>query len=480
MQDILKKNMLSVICATVALLALIAIFFPLGGLVETQKEEMERPSKTDFNELNTLKIKQFELPIIDVAENTAPKPLGTFPYPELVARGENLVKDLKAQAQTMTVKTLERNKRLPLGNINLSVPRVNSPDRRKFMFQYYSHFERLREQMNAGSRPRQEEIEKAIDDRWTDFWEKQIQYKNGQAINEADVKRLADEEAETIPAQLKLGTAGKVTTYIAAERRAQSSRKVDIGLARNTPGAGETTFDYYPGIPDPSGTDFPEVADMWAAQLSLWIQTEVCDAVTKTNQGSRAGALPTVAKAPLKRLVSIRVPPYYQTPKGPIPIGKAAQDTGTGGRVGLARNAPREMREAMTPTPEATVDDSTANEQTGKAFEVSMTGRACNRDYDVMHFTVVVDVEAAYSRTFMANLTNGRFITVIKSEYTALNLEKEFQRGYVYGDNPVIQLKLQCEAIFLREWTEPLMPKEIKDLLKITPKTAEPQAVAGN
>jgi hypothetical protein len=37
----------------------------------------------------------------------------------------------------------------------------------------------------------------------------------------------------------------------------------------------------------------------------------------------------------------------------------------------------------------------------------------------------------------------------------------------VYGDRPVVQLKLRCEALLLREWTRKYMPPAIKKALGI-------------
>jgi hypothetical protein len=41
------------------------------------------------------------------------------------------------------------------------------------------------------------------------------------------------------------------------------------------------------------------------------------------------------------------------------------------------------------------------------------------------------------------------------------------KEGYVYGPEPVVTLKVECEALFLREWTIHFMPKEIRDQLGI-------------
>ena len=39
--------------------------------------------------------------------------------------------------------------------------------------------------------------------------------------------------------------------------------------------------------------------------------------------------------------------------------------------------------------------------------------------------------------------------------------------GYVYGDRPVVQLRLKCEALLMREWTHKYMPPAVRKMLGI-------------
>jgi len=100
-------------------------------------------------------------------------------------------------------------------------------------------------------------------------------------------------------------------------------------------------------------------------------------------------------------------------------------------------------------TPEAGASGAGAT----KAVNVSMTGRVCNPTFDVMHFKVVVDIDSRFVQSFISNLTNDRFLTVLKVDMKGVDLERAWQRGYDYGNSPVVTLQVQCEAIFLRDWT---------------------------
>ena len=54
--ELVKKNIVSVICGVVAILAIVASFFPLGGYVEDLQASLNK-SKTDYSSLETLRTK---------------------------------------------------------------------------------------------------------------------------------------------------------------------------------------------------------------------------------------------------------------------------------------------------------------------------------------------------------------------------------------------------------------------------------------
>jgi hypothetical protein len=63
---------------------------------------------------------------------------------------------------------------------------------------------------------------------------------------------------------------------------------------------------------------------------------------------------------------------------------------------------------------------------------------------------------------------------VTNCSVTAVDLGLMQANGYYYGDKPVVTLDLNCEALLLRKWTEPLMPLRIKQALGITAQAAPP------
>jgi hypothetical protein len=98
---------------------------------------------------------------------------------------------------------------------------------------------------------------------------------------------------------------------------------------------------------------------------------------------------------------------------------------------------------------------------------VSPTKRLSNNLYDVIHFTMAVDIEASAVPLFLKTLSTRRFISVLELDMDAVDSQVLKFDGYVYGDRPVVQLRLRCEALLMREWTIKYMPKGVRTMLGI-------------
>ena len=99
-------------------------------------------------------------------------------------------------------------------------------------------------------------------------------------------------------------------------------------------------------------------------------------------------------------------------------------------------------------------------------FRVSPSGRPLHTPlYDTVQFTMVLRCEAADVPLVLTELQRGSFISVLKVEMTAVDPLVAALQGYYYGERPVVELDLQCEMMFLRPWTVPLMPDGIRQAL---------------
>ena len=109
-------------------------------------------------------------------------------------------------------------------------------------------------------------------------------------------------------------------------------------------------------------------------------------------------------------------------------------------------------------------------------YTISPTGRYSNALYDVIQFKLSLVVDAARIPQVLAALSRNRFITVYNTNVTAVDAGEHQAAGYIYGPQAVVQLDLDCEALFLREWTKPFMPRVVRAFLGVQDEQQTPPA----
>jgi hypothetical protein len=166
----------------------------------------------------------------------------------------------------------------------------------------------------------------------------------------------------------------------------------------------------------------PTETQIWFAQTALWITEDVVNAINEANKNSKK-----IADSPVKHLRFLRIPfglAQYQlgtTVPGAAPAEGAAPADGSG--VALM-------------------------------FAASPTGRICNPVYDVIHFELVLRVDFSKIPQVIAEVERNRLFTVLSTAIASVDAQMEYNElGYAYGNAPVAELTLQCEALFLRSWT---------------------------
>ena len=110
--ELVKKNIISVICGVVAIIAIVASFFPLGGYVADLQKSLDT-SKSTYSTVDGLRTKSRNLPILKLDEAT-PQPLGMFPNPEVIEKAGAVVKQVETQSIRMRDAAIAMNKRKPL------------------------------------------------------------------------------------------------------------------------------------------------------------------------------------------------------------------------------------------------------------------------------------------------------------------------------------------------------------------------------
>ena len=456
--EVVKRNMYSIICGIVAIIAVVLVFYPLGGWFETLQGKLNE-SASDYSSINSLLGKEHTAPDVDI-NNAEQRKLGKFPTPKVIQAGEAAVQKVQDQSLKLLQAAMKMNEKAPL--VPGALPRPETAAMlSQFRIAYYQKFNEFKQKLNATMAPLEEDVQKRM---------QQLQEEMNQNAGFAagdfarnDMEFEPQQREMTIPRDMAKENAMRGSIYIGAEPGGS-------GVGGGGSAQGELrelfalrSFDvHHPGIPTPSqyGLTEPNIVDVWSAQLGLWVQEEVIDAIAKTNANAQG-----VPNATIKRLIEIKVPKEYVTSKGRL----ALSDPTSGIAI---RQDPNQfmmnpgMADPAAADAGAVVEDPNKPPKDPKA---SATGRICNPLYDVIHFTVLVDIDATRFRDFMANLVSNRHITVLSADMEGVDRNIEMQSLFVYGDKPVVRLRLTCEALMFRAWTLPLMPEEVKKALNITP-----------
>jgi hypothetical protein len=181
----------------------------------------------------------------------------------------------------------------------------------------------------------------------------------------------------------------------------------------------------------------PDLASVFVAQLELWVQQ---DAVQGLKAANSTGTC--VLDAPIKQLISLSIVDDSIRPflAGPLPA---------------AAGAP------ATPAP---VD---SKAPFAKKYGRSPTGRDSNGVYDIIRFRLALLVDAEKVPLILQALSRDKFITVAGCSMMEIDSAVWQSRRYLFGDKPVVQLTLDCEDLFLREWTQTYMPQTVRKALGI-------------
>jgi hypothetical protein len=431
--EIIKKNLLSVLCGVVALVAIIATFWPVGGFF-AELQTLTEQRAAQYGSLQTLLTKPRQLPLTDPAK-TVQDPLQSFPTEPIIAEGDKATKGVSAQSKKMVENVVAMNRAnhpllVPdaLPNPQSDAPKFRFRDLYKLVLstdpnmsvktnpylQAAKQSNLWNDVLNGGIPPTDVEIGEKEKELWDNEYSIRIIYSNNQAINLTDVTASYNAAKALVPGQMKSKVATEKKVYISPD-----------------------AFTLNPNV---VGSGTPNPYDIWNAQLHLWIQQDVAAAIAQANAKAQ-----NILDAPVKRLLKLTIPltptPYVMAPAAAGAPGTAPPPA-----------APVENGD-ITPLP--------------KVPAVSPAGRVCNPMYDVVHFTLVIDVDASQIPFILASLSQNRLIDVYNMDVLSVDTAEEQKLGFLYGPRSVVELNLQCEALFMRSWTVPWMPDQVKKQLGI-------------
>jgi hypothetical protein len=409
--DVVKKNLLSIIFGVIALLAVIALFYPIGGMYDDMQKTLaaEGTSYSDVQQLLTTRRPLPIMPALNSADIT-PKYLvdaqgePVFPTPAVIKQGELAVQQVHDQSLELVKAAEDCNIHHQL--VDGVLPDVNSTTVFDFQKAYQEQFNpalpgSIPALLKSTAPPTQEEVKVAADDMWTKQYLPQIYYIEGKEANRPEVDAEFKEATDRLPLQMRDDRAGKFKMYLVLPE----------------------ALSIHPAL---IKTETPSPEEVWFAQLSLWVEQDVASAISEANKDSDS-----VINSAVKQLVRLDIP----------------QDTSV--YVTAAQKS-------------SAVDLSGGPSSTGGAdFTISPTGRVCNSLYDVVHFSMVMNVDANRLPQVLADLERNKLMTVLQVDATSVDSASALNNGFVFGKDPVIKVTLQCEALFLRSWIKELMPRSV-------------------
>jgi hypothetical protein len=411
--EILKKNILSVICGVIALIALIALFWPIGGMYADDQAKLDARKKTDMELTGLVKAPRF-WPVIPDLQSGEKSSLKRFPSDKVIAEGLNIKAEVTKQANAIQHDTARNNvHQLLLDNI------LPNPNEQRFVFQQaYMQMVQdgknpstLRTELQGVIPPTDEDVHAAADKIWNAEFFPKILVVGGKEVNFQQVYDDWQKVCAGLQTKLRVDMSHKGKMYLDPGW---------ISIQKQMPIAGNG----------------PRETDIWFAQNMLWVQMDLIDAIKRLNQNAN-----TVEEATVKHIFEM--------------------------------NVPDEMAMYVV-NPTATGSNAPPTEAGTSFFAVSSTGRVSNTLYDVIQFDLVMNVDASQIPVILTELQRGRLITIQKANVSAVDGIAAAENGYVYGNVPVARLTLHGEELFLRDWTVPLMPPSIRQMLQVPPPAPHP------
>jgi len=243
-------------------------------------------------------------------------------------------------------------------------------------------------------------------------------------------------------------------------------------------------------MPLPSGVSAAAAtpAQMFEWQWTYWIVDDVLRALAEANAASN-GEQNSVVSSPVKRVHTFRVIDGLKAAAG----GGGSGGGGGGGGGGLlGGGVPGRRGGAAVDAPVAEGDGGAMADggqvvggepidpamESPRDFTRTFTGRVTNGLYDVRYVEVGMVVAAERLPVILNALARRNFITVVDLQVRPADAFAAAADGFIYGSEPVIDVTLTLESVWLREWTAPLMPLSVRQELKIaSPTVGSPGAV---
>ena len=443
--DILKKHLISILCAVFCLVAIVLSFVPLGGFLSTLKTDAEKRKEPE-QKAAALLGKERLTPEMDLINTTQPIKLDRFPSRAVIDQIQGYLTKLTRQAGEVfdTAKKINRDEfavKPAIGNgppvmliVPNSLPEPKGESEIEFKKQLQLELTRLRiEVLKAGYPPTAEDYKKAEDAIVAEMEKLKVKDATGVVVNETEVANATAREKAKVPEKLNKEVADKARVYMAPT--------------------------VMPSFPEITGPNVPVLTPekIYFTQAAVWVLEDACRVLAEVNSKAKS-----ITESPIKQIREINIavgPGMYYRPNIADPSGATGDPAavvavtsmdGRGGGGGGGMVDTTGVPHSQDPF---------------RSVDATVTGRLSNAMYDVITFTITMDVDQRYITKIIKQFSTNRFMTVRKVDYVRMDTNSVTRENFVYGAVPVAQIKLDIEVLQMRDWTAAYMPRTVKDIL---------------
>jgi len=266
-------------------------------------------------------------------------------------------------------------------------------------------------------------------------------------------------------AQLTQAAGGASSAQESIQAQAQREGRISAIVSRANGGAIYATIDALDSRILAATTTVTDT-EMWQAQLNLWVQQDIIEAIIRTNKAvysstNSTESGPLVPDSAVKRLVRIDVTEDYYT---------GAESVGRGGTGGPSfreggfeergwRGEGRRGRQTEYREPSYDQDAGIGAQQVP-----TLTQRTTGPDYEVVQYEFEVMMPLRYLPVLEEQLQQLPYHTVLGHKYRAPTAAE--LQDYYFGTDPVMVVTIKGEMVLLSSWTRPLMPLEVLQSLQ--------------
>ena len=467
---VVKSNIVIAVCVIVIIGSLVGLPYVSDGLMEEVKASVEKQSRS-YNNLKKINDGKITIP-------------GATPVKAVVNRAIiDRIQDVANGRKNESVSVLDAAKSINRANhVNLDnrlFPGHDLPSHElqieapRFQKRVVEEYKSLLEDVNAGMPPSDEAVMKGLDQVRQQFLDNHLRRDTVKGLSESEINMVRAELSER-----------RMGLYL---REAEKSG-VYLQLSQLDPPVYNERQTY-------------TSKELFRWQWRFWVVEEILHAIRQVN-----GPEATVIKAPIKRVLSLRVrdlmsiddtggadqggrPPAGSSqpgrPTGPAsgPVGMAAspgaggggsakRSAAGGGGGNSARNSGGGRVNSGPASGESLVVASVPPAGS-EDFSTSLTGRISNALYDVVLVDISLVAETSKVSAILESLATNRFLTVQDLSVSKMNAYGDLKSGFLYGDQPVVKMNLTLETIWLRSWIQDMMPNSVRAMLGIQPVKTE-------